>query len=40
MVTIRAEISSDIAPREALLNQAFGQKRFRKTSEKWMILAS
>lgn len=34
MVTIRAEISSDIAPREALLNQAFGQKRFRKTSEK------
>jgi predicted N-acetyltransferase YhbS len=34
MVTIRAETSSDIAPREALLNQAFGQKRFRKTSEK------
>jgi predicted N-acetyltransferase YhbS len=34
MVTIRSEISSDIAPREALLNQAFGQKRFRKTSEK------
>jgi predicted N-acetyltransferase YhbS len=34
MVTIRAEISSDIAPREALLNQAFGAKRFRKTSEK------
>jgi predicted N-acetyltransferase YhbS len=34
MVKIRAEISSDIAPREALLNQAFGQKRFRKTSEK------
>jgi predicted N-acetyltransferase YhbS len=34
MVTIRAEISSDIASREALLNQAFGQKRFRKTSEK------
>ena len=34
MVTIRAEISSDIVPREALLNQAFGQKRFRKTSEK------
>jgi predicted N-acetyltransferase YhbS len=34
MVTIRAETSSDIAPRETLLNQAFGPKRFRKTSEK------
>jgi predicted N-acetyltransferase YhbS len=34
MVTIRAEISSDIGPREALLNRAFGVKRFRKTSEK------
>lgn len=34
MVTIRAEISSDIAQREVLLNQAFGQKRLRKTSEK------
>lgn len=34
MVTIRAEISSDIAPREALLNASFGMKRFRKTSEK------
>jgi predicted N-acetyltransferase YhbS len=34
MVTIRAELSSDIAPREALLNQAFGVKRSRKTSEK------
>ncbi len=37
MVTIRAETSSDIAPREALLNQAFGQKRFRKTSEKLRV---
>ena len=34
MVTIRAELSSDIAAREALLNAAFGAKRFRKTSEK------
>ncbi len=34
MVTIRAEISSDVGPREALLNRAFGVKRFRKTSEK------
>jgi predicted N-acetyltransferase YhbS len=34
MVTIRAEISSDIAPREALLNAGFGLSRFRKTSEK------
>ena len=34
MVTIRAEISSDITAREALLNAAFGAKRFRKTSEK------
>lgn len=34
MVTIRAEISSDIAPREALLYRAFGPNRFRKTSEK------
>lgn len=34
MVTIRAEISTDIARREALLNQAFGPKRLRKTSEK------
>ncbi|MDE2445693.1 MAG: N-acetyltransferase [Alphaproteobacteria bacterium] len=34
MVTIRAELSSDIAAREALLNQAFGVKRLRKTSEK------
>jgi predicted N-acetyltransferase YhbS len=34
MVTIRAEISSDVGSREALLNRAFGVKRFRKTSEK------
>ena len=33
MVTIRAEILSDVAKREALLNAAFGVKRFRKTSE-------
>jgi predicted N-acetyltransferase YhbS len=34
MVTIRAEISSDIGAREALLNAGFGPARFRKTSEK------
>jgi predicted N-acetyltransferase YhbS len=34
MVTIRAEISSDVTLRDALLNRAFGVKRFRKTSEK------
>jgi predicted N-acetyltransferase YhbS len=34
MVTIRAEISSDVGAREALLTKAFGVKRFRKTSEK------
>ena len=34
MVTIRAEISSDMNAREALLNQTFGPKRLRKTSEK------
>ena len=34
MVTIRAEISSDNGPREALLNRGFGPARFRKTSEK------
>ncbi len=37
MVTIRAEISSDIAQREALLTAAFGAKRFRKTSEKLRV---
>ena len=34
MVTIRSEKSSDFTAREALLNAAFGVKRFRKTSEK------
>ena len=34
MVTIRAENAADTAAREALLNRAFGVKRFRKTSEK------
>ncbi len=34
MVTIRVESSSDVQAREALLNQAFGPKRLRKTSEK------
>jgi predicted N-acetyltransferase YhbS len=34
MVTIRAEISSDVGSREALLNAGFGPSRFRKTSEK------
>ncbi len=37
MVTIRAEISTDIAQREALLTAAFGAKRFRKTSEKLRV---
>ena len=34
MVTIRAEILFDAPARDALLNAAFGVKRFRKTSEK------
>jgi predicted N-acetyltransferase YhbS len=34
MVTIRVESLSDIPTREVLLNQAFGPKRLRKTSEK------
>ncbi len=34
MVTIRTEKTSDFTAREALLNRAFGVKRFRKTSEK------
>ena len=34
MVTIRPEISSDYAAREALLNRSFGVKRIRKTSER------
>jgi predicted N-acetyltransferase YhbS len=37
MVTIRAEISSDVAAREALLNAGFGPARFRKTSEKLRV---
>jgi predicted N-acetyltransferase YhbS len=34
MVTIRAEILSDVAPREALLDRAFGRTRNRKTSQR------
>jgi predicted N-acetyltransferase YhbS len=34
MVTIRPEVSSDIAPRERLLDRAFGKARRRKTSER------
>lgn len=34
MVTIRAEISSDVGAREALLDRGFGPSRFRKTSAK------
>jgi predicted N-acetyltransferase YhbS len=34
MVTIRAEIPSDAAPREALLDRAFGRARHRKTSQR------
>ncbi len=34
MVTIRPEIISDIAPRERLLDRAFGKARRRKTSER------
>ena len=34
MVTIRHERASDIAAREALLDEAFGQTRFRKSSER------
>lgn len=35
MVTIRAEILSDVAPREALLDRAFGRGRNRKTSQRF-----
>ncbi len=35
MVTIRAEILSDAAPREALLDRAFGRARQRKTSQRF-----
>jgi predicted N-acetyltransferase YhbS len=34
MVTIRPEITADIAPRERLLDRAFGKARRRKTSER------
>lgn len=34
MVTIRPEIASDVASREALLDKAFGKTRLRKTSER------
>ena len=34
MVTIRNEISADIAAREALLDRGFGTERHRKTSER------
>jgi predicted N-acetyltransferase YhbS len=34
MITIRHERVSDVAAREALLDQAFGESRFRKTSER------
>lgn len=34
MVTIRPEITADIAPRERLLDRAFGKKRTAKTSER------
>ncbi len=34
MVTIRAEILSDVAPCEALLDRAFGRGRNRKTSQR------
>lgn len=33
-VTIRIELPSDVASREALLDKAFGRARFRKTSER------
>ena len=34
MVTIRPETTADIAPRERLLDRAFGKSRRRKTSER------
>jgi predicted N-acetyltransferase YhbS len=34
LVTIRHETAADFAPREALLNRAFGRGRRRKTSER------
>jgi predicted N-acetyltransferase YhbS len=35
MVTIRAEFLSDVTPREALLDRAFGRGRNRKTSQRF-----
>jgi predicted N-acetyltransferase YhbS len=34
MITIRHERVSDVAAREALLNEAFGEERYRKSSER------
>jgi predicted N-acetyltransferase YhbS len=34
VVTIRNEKTSDVSAREALLNEAFGEERFRKSSER------
>jgi predicted N-acetyltransferase YhbS len=34
MINIRSELPSDAAPREALLDKAFGRARIRKTSER------
>jgi predicted N-acetyltransferase YhbS len=34
MITIREEISADVAAREALLDEAFGMERFEKTCER------
>ena len=34
MITIRRECTADIAAREALLDEAFGEERFRKSSER------
>jgi predicted N-acetyltransferase YhbS len=34
MITIRPEVTADIAPRERLLDRAFGKARRRKTSER------
>lgn len=33
-ISIRTELPSDVAPREALLDKAFGKTRVRKTSER------
>ncbi len=34
MITVRDEVPADVAAREALLNVAFGDERFAKTSER------